>query len=99
MVTSKFIHLHSKCLAILMMIQKVNNRIEEGRSKLARYDVAKDFDNIRLFNTREGIIRRSEKNKAIKSRLVRYYAFNMAKLAEDTLAKCYPADTTPAMQD
>lgn len=81
MYTSKPIKHHNKCLAILEMIQKVNNRIEEQRNRLYHYDNTKNpYAPIRLMNTRESIVDRMESNKAIAARLERYYERTFVQL-------------------
>lgn len=73
MYTSHKIHTHNKCLAILELIQKVNNRIEVLRSDLARFDNSSWDMPIRLMNKREDYIEAQEYYKKVKERLVRYY--------------------------
>lgn len=73
MYTSHKIHTHNKCLAILELIQKVNNRIESKRSDLHRYDNSKWDDPIQLFNKRNDFIEAQEYYQKVKDRLVKYY--------------------------
>lgn len=81
MYTSRPIKHHNKCLAILEMIQKVNNRIEEQRCRLHHYDNTKDrYAPIRLMNKRDDIVERIESNKAVAARLERYYERTFVQL-------------------
>lgn len=73
MYTSHKIHTHNKCLAILELIQKVNNRIEDIRSRLHLYDHSRWDHNIRLFNKRDDFTEAQEYYGKVKERLVRYY--------------------------
>lgn len=90
MYTTKSIRLHSKCLAILEMIQKINNRIEADKKWLQDWDRCGMLDMPKLMWKRwkgEDTLIRDE---AIKARMLRYYANSMAGLCEDVVAECYP---------
>lgn len=73
MYTNKPIRIHSKCLCILEMIQKINSRIESEKANLNTFDNARHFDIIRLINSRASIVARIENAKEVKGRLVDYY--------------------------
>lgn len=74
MYTSHKIHTHNKCLAILELIQKVNNRLEIIRGQIHLYDNSKWDHPIRLFNNRrEDFTDSQEYYQKVKERLVRYY--------------------------
>ena len=85
--TNKFIRLHSKCLQVLEAIQALNNRIEQNRATSLELK-----DKLRFFPSSyvEHYKNRLVIDKAIKDRLVRYYASTFCKLSEDVVAKCYP---------
>ena len=87
MYTNSFIRLHSKCLAILDLIQQVNNRLEANRSDLHHFDNSGPFSNIRLFTTRREITDRVSRNKVIRERLVNWYADTMTALTFETMKR------------
>ena len=80
MYTNKPIRIHSKCLLILEMIQKVSNRIAETESNIYLYDNAKWYNNIRLFNKRVDFTDRLEHLKKVKARLINYYRNTLEQL-------------------
>ena len=85
--TNKFIRLHSKCLNILEMIQKVNNQIEHNRAtSLELQEKLNLFPSSYLQHYKNRLLI----DRAVKDRLVRYYASTFCKLSEDVVAKCYP---------
>jgi hypothetical protein len=65
---------------ILLMIQKINNRLEENRSTLYCFRNAKYFDLIRLNNNEIDLIQQMQKNAEIKIRLVKYYEEHLYQL-------------------
>lgn len=88
MYTNKFMRLHSKCLHTLELIRQCNNRSEDQRAKLFYYDHTRnEFAPIRLMNNREDIINQIERYKAIKGRLVSYYANTMEQLNKIVIEK------------
>lgn len=82
MYTTKFIRLHSKSLQILEAIQTVSNRIESCKADIQSFSF--------LPSTVAHFEERLKVNRAIKNRLVRYYASTFCILSEDVVAKCYP---------
>lgn len=88
MLTTKFILLHSKCLRILAMVQRVDLRIEASKAQLYIYDYSKNpFDIIKLVNTREGLVAVMEYERYLKERLLNYYATTTVNLIGDVLIK------------
>ena len=81
MYTSLPIKVHSKCLCILEMIQKVNNRIESKKSSLHLYDNTKDWSApIRLMNNRKDFETAIAQMQKVKERLVQYYNNTLSKI-------------------
>ena len=80
MYTNKSLRLTYKMQKILLMIQKVNNRMEENRSTLYCFRNAKYFDLIRLNNNEIDLIQQMQKNAEIKNRLVKYYEDHLYQL-------------------
>lgn len=60
-------------MAILELIQKVNNRLEDIRSRLHLYDHSRWDAPIQLFNKREDFLEANDYYKKVKERLVKYY--------------------------
>lgn len=86
--THKSIRLHTKCLKILRMIAKVNDRNNENKKRLLYYHTCKDkFDPIRLFNTVFGLENAIEWDAQVKARLVNYYATVVTDLIGDIVNK------------
>ena len=89
MYTNKSIHLHSKCLAILDMIQRVNNRLADEKSKLKIYnnnvEQKRFFSMLNILNTAEGIQAEINHQTKLKERLVRSYANTVENLIEPIL--------------
>ena len=89
MLTTKLIGLHTKCTAILQLIQTVNDRIVSQRTRLSQYDNESDiFHVVRLTNLRCDIISDLDHYKNLKSRLVESYTNVHMLLSEDALEKC-----------
>ena len=88
--TSKSIRLHSKCLAILEMIQKVSNYIEGTKKELSGWDKCGPYDMPRLMFSRSLYENKLSRFQAIRNRLIRYYASTFCQLSEDVVKKCYP---------
>lgn len=80
MYTNKSLRLTYKMQKILLMIQKVNNRMEENRSTLYCFKNAKYFDLIRLNNNEQDLINQLQTNAEIKIRLVKYYEEHLYQL-------------------
>jgi hypothetical protein len=78
--TNKAIHLHSKCLGILEMIKRVNNRIEERRSKIHLMDNSDWLSPVNLMNTRTNVVYELAHYHQVKKRLVSYYCNTMLNL-------------------
>ena len=92
MYTTKPIRLHSKCLVILELIQKCNNRINVFESDLYHYDNAKsDFEMIRLMHRRESFTDSISRYKELKVYLVMKYQKVMIELMppENVVAERY----------
>lgn len=69
--TSKPIRLVSKLQTYLEFIQQANNRYEDKRSTLARYDACKSiFAPVKLMNKREDIISQMERWQSLSFWLV-----------------------------
>jgi len=80
MYVNKKIELHAKCLAVLGMIGRLNERISQSERRLHNWDRAGWDANIRLMWKREEISYRIETDCLIKERLVNYYQRTMGKL-------------------
>lgn len=69
--TNNQIRLVSIVKEYLLLIQEVNNRYENKRSLLARYDATKNmFANIRLMHRRENIVSYMERMKNLSEWLI-----------------------------
>ena len=93
MYTNKSIRLHSRCLEVLEMIQKINYRIDEKKLTLVRYDSSKWYDSIQVCNNREFLVTRIATDKAIRQRLVNRYVALMSTAVEESIKRCYPIET------
>jgi len=82
MLVNKKIELHAKCLAVLGMIGRLNERISQSERRLHNWDRAGWDANIRLMWKREEISYRIETDCLIKERLVNYYQRTLDKLHE-----------------
>ncbi len=83
---NKSIRLISRCNAYLELIQQSNNRYEDKRSLLARYDACRDmYAPIKLMNTRYQIIEQMERWETLSNWLVIRYQTVFTKLGEENL--------------
>jgi hypothetical protein len=76
--TTSQMHL-SKLQNILTLIQKAEYREIDTKLSLSIFDLASPLDDIRLYNTREGLVSQIEINKKIKQRLISYYGTSILK--------------------
>lgn len=88
MYTNKSIRLHSRCLEYLKLIQKANNRAEEKRSLLARYDAK--FPNIILMYKRREIEDRFARWAELAEWLINRYEVVMSELIAETSKRIHP---------
>ena len=86
--TNQPIKLHSKCLCILEIIQKSNNRYENCKSRLYAYNQCKDpFAPIRLMWRREELEGKVNHYEAVSKRLEQYYANTFAAIVERAIIR------------
>jgi hypothetical protein len=83
MYTNKSIKLVSKALAILEMLQKVNNRIEDNRRSLRIFDAADAGDFMTFIYNRSFFEQQLEKNLDIQNRVFMYYFTTLAKATHE----------------
>jgi len=75
-----------KLTKIMDMIHTVAVRIESDRSDLYTYDNSPNiFHPIKLFNTREKLVRRQANNRNVHTRLVTYYYNTLNKIARQPM--------------
>ena len=67
--TNQSIRLHSKCLEILEMLQKIGNRIEENKRSIKLWESRDSFP----LTNKKWFIERLEINEKIRERLAFYY--------------------------
>lgn len=79
MYTNKPIRIHSKCLAILEMIQKCNNRIADYESRLTMGASTNDWM-YQFMNDKKYLSNMLDTHRAMKERLVNYYHHTMENL-------------------
>ena len=96
MITTQHIRLHSKCLAILAMIQKVNNRISQAKSDIHAHDNGDPLNFLRLFVDRDELVNEVTHNMRVKQRLVRYYADTMEALIKPVIIKTLNNGSNPS---
>ena len=86
--TNQPIKLHSKCLSILDMIQKSNNRLEDFKSRLYAYKQCENpFALVRLMYRREGLEEQINHYQAVSQRLEQYYANTFAAIVERAIIR------------
>lgn len=83
MYVNKSIKLVSKALAILDMLQKVNNRIEDNRRLLRIYDAGDPNDFMTFIYTRSLFEQQLIKNLDIQNRVFMYYFTTLAKATHE----------------
>ena len=74
MYVNKKIELHAKCLAVLCLIGRLNDRIAADEITLGNWERAKWDDIVKLTWRREEIESRIETGYATRERLVNYYS-------------------------
>ena len=82
MYVNKKIELHTKCLAVLCLIGRLNERICENEKTLHYWDRANYDANIRMTYKREDLAYNIETGYATRERLVNYYEKTAGKLHE-----------------
>jgi len=82
MYVNKKIELHTKCLAVLGMIGRLNERISRSERRLANWDRSGWDANIRLMWKREDLAYKIESDYTSRERLVNYYEKTTGKLHE-----------------
>ena len=85
MYVNKKIELHAKCLAVLCLIGRLNDRIAADEITLGNWERAKWDDIVKLTWRREEIESRIETGYATRERLVNYYEKTAGKLHETTV--------------
>lgn len=93
--TNRSIRLHNKCLAILDLIQQSNNRAEDKRSLLARYDACKrHYEVTRLMHERYWIVNTKERYERLSQWLVNRYIIAFTELTGETTKRLLPKKET-----
>ena len=82
MYVNKKIELHAKCLAVLCIIGRINDKITADEITLGNWDRAKWYDVVKLTWRREEIESRIGTGYATRERLVNYYEKTAGKLHE-----------------
>ena len=82
MQVNKKIELHTKCLAVLCIIGRINDKITADEITLGNWDRARWDDVVKLTWRREEIESRIETGYATRERLVNYYEKTAGKLHE-----------------
>jgi hypothetical protein len=96
MITTQNIRLHAKCLAILEMIQTVNNRISAAKADIRIYDNGDPLNFLRLFTDRDELVATVEHNKRVKERLAAYYADTLVALITPVISKTKYDESVPS---
>ena len=96
MITTQNIRLHAKCLAILEMIQTVNNRISAAKTEIRIYDNGDPLNFLRLFTDRDELVDTIEHNMRVKERLAAYYADTLIRLITPVISKTKYDESIPS---
>lgn len=89
MLTQEHTLQHCKCINILDLIKRSNNNLMDAEWQLNTYRKSDQFSAVRLFTNESQLVKRIEFTKAVRDRLITYYANNLVRLIEPAAKKAF----------
>lgn len=89
MLTQEHTLQHCKCINILDLIKRSNSNLLDAEWQLDTFRKSEPYSAMRLFNSESNLLARIEFRKAVRDRLITYYANNLVRLIEPAAKKAF----------